>query len=514
MQKTMTTIAEYFFHACFFALMACVALIKFVYLYELLPSFIASIGAIFLAIIFVLMIKFWDKIQALIVRILQRISEYVQPAYMMLIFAFFSLLIKAVVIVTLDINSLIHPDINVYVTTAYELAETGIAKSYAGYCRTFPHMFWFSIFLLPIIEGCGISHVALAVYLAVISTVSMLLVFDTIRHALSYEQAILYGIINIILPSQALLPGYITHEQALTFFLSISLWLYFRVMPGMNSQMGRISAFALTIVCLMLAIQVNSVGIVAAVALCITLFLHNQENYGKRSFLKNVLNCLILIVVLVVGGRAFEALQMEHSQLKEGYMDNDRVTWTLYVGSKTEAGWFEEAGKKYNSYSEESTELEIQEYRHALLRESYKELFSHPQSVFSLLKNKLLTIWSCFTYPIGYSNETISNPKLREFYNHFLFKPLTCLEYGISVLLVFVGLISRAKNRKMESGKLVLFFELYMLGVTAMLLLTECNNKYTISLQPIYIAACLAMLACKINQKNACSTPASAERSA
>lgn len=40
----------------------------------------------------------------------------------------------------------------------------------------------------------------------------------------------------------------------------------------------------------------------------------------------------------------------------------------------------------------------------------------------------------------------------------------------------------------------MLFLKLLLMGVTCLLLITECNNKYSITLQPFYFIICLSQV--------------------
>ena len=128
-----------------------------------------------------------------------------------------------------------------------------------------------------------------------------------------------------------------------------------------------------------------------------------------------------------------------------------------------------------------------------LLAARYHDLFQNPSALLALLKGKMSTIWSCFTYPLAYATELIPNVSLQIIYNRFMFKPLVCLEYGISVLLALLLVCSLLGKSRKPISPFMLFTQLYLLGNTAMLLLTECSNKYTISIQPFFIIACLGL---------------------
>lgn len=121
-------------------------------------------------------------------------------------------------------------------------------------------------------------------------------------------------------------------------------------------------------------------------------------------------------------------------------------------------------------------------------KQGYRDLLDPQTKIINHIKNKCVTIWGDFTYPVGYSNETISNEEVRQIYNRYFFKPLSLLNYTILLTIALLGLTGLIKGRKTKNKSyLFVFCELYILGTTALLLLTECNNKYTISIVPIFI---------------------------
>ena len=109
-----------------------------------------------------------------------------------------------------------------------------------------------------------------------------------------------------------------------------------------------------------------------------------------------------------------------------------------------------------------------------------------------MIKHKITVIWGNFSYSIEYTNETIPNESISKFYNQYLFKPLTFIEYLVLLLLAVFGLASLIRNKSAKKEYLIVFTQLYLLGTTSLLLLTECRNKYTISLIPIFLIICIA----------------------
>lgn len=152
-------------------------------------------------------------------------------------------------------------------------------------------------------------------------------------------------------------------------------------------------------------------------------------------------------------------------------------------------GWFSD--EKWEKYPESYDSKEIDDYHKDLIYSHYQDLLNPPTKLINHLKNKLVTIWGDFSYSIGFSNETITNDSVRQVYNRYLFKPLSLLNYIVMFAIAVLGLTGLIKARKKNKPLLLVFCELYVLGTTALLLITECSNKYTISMVPFFMIVSL-----------------------
>lgn len=483
--------------SCFTVLAVMIVLTKAAYLFDLLPTVIAAAGIICLLILAGTIICFRNKLWDILINMTTYLDQKMTYRTALVILIALSIGTKVLSIAVFGIDSLVHPDIHTYVVTAQELISQGSAVTYATYCWSFPHMYWFAHFLMPIIAVFGTSHTVLALYLTLVSTASTLLLFDTARKYLPLSTSFLIFAVYTLLPAQILLPSYITHEHALMLFLSVTVWLVFKVIPGMAAEkkLWKAVLHALSSITLFLATQMNAAALVAVIALCIVYLVWGISMRTTRGIGCALAKCAALVLVVVIGGSLLTDYQESHSQLKENTIRTDRVVWTLYVGSnvETKGQWSNQDVERFEDLQELRSEDQIDQYRKDLLAVRYRDLFQNPSTLLALLKGKLSTIWSCFTYPLAYANELIPNVSLQNIYNRFLFKPLVCLEYGISVLLALFLVCSLSGNSRKPISPFMLFTQLYLLGNTAMLLLTECSNKYTIAIQPFFIIACLGM---------------------
>lgn len=474
------------------ALFLVIILAKGFYLYDLLPTIIASVACIFVLVSVVPLFKYNSYVSNVTNSILSHIST-LSYSKMLAIIIGVSLISKILAIVFFQINSIdSHPDINVYVNTSNEFVEFGYAQKYAGYCYTFSHMYWFAAFLTPVTALFGVSQIAYSIYLTLILTIVAILLFDLISFISTKGKGFIIIILYLILPSQILLPQYVTHEIASLLFLCLFLWFYFKVYKLAQTKLTKTCAFGASLICVFFCSALNALGIVAVIAVFLIFILEYVRNTNKITIFKSIAKSVCLILIFILGTVLLGEVQLQHSQLDTSEVSNNKVLWTLYVGSNYESKgeWF--ADDKWHNYPLDFSSEEINAYHKNLIFDHYKELFSPPVKILNHLKNKITTIWGDFSYSLGFSNETISNENFRQVYNRFLYKPLTLLNYGLLLLIAIWGLCRLVKNRKEHKSLFFVFCELYLLGTTAVLLLSECNNKYTISIIPVFIIVSLS----------------------
>ncbi len=237
------------------------------------------------------------------------------------------------------------------------------------------------------------------------------------------------------------------------------------------------------------SVQVNKAAYIGVIAYLI-LFLVEKDSLRIN---QRIIRIALLLLVVTLVAQSCSIYQLKHTELKESYISGDSVLWTLYVGgnSETKGQWNETDMIEFNKYNELMQEDRIHEIRKDMVLNRYMHLAENPATLFELLFDKMTTIWSCLTYPISYSNETISKAETREFYNKYLFKGLVCIEYGFSVLflIIFFSNLFLSKNRVCDD--FCRFSMLFTLGCTLLFLITECNNKYTYSIQLFFIVSSL-----------------------
>lgn len=495
---------------CFTLLVGLITVIKICFLFSLLPNIVAVSVLVIIIIGTFLVFVFWKEFYSFFSWLFEQLDRKTTAMTAVLYIILISLALKIAAIFLFHINSLSHPDINVYVTTASELIKFGRVYKYGEYCLNYSHMFWFAHFLTPVIRVFGENFTALSVYLACVGTISELFLYDTVRRNFSKKKALAVFTVFSLLPSQILLPSFITHEQAMLFFLSFSVWLILGIYPELcrRNQRGgvKLPVFALSTLALAAAVIMNMQAGVAIIALCIVWIIEGINKHDFRMCIRGLcvsaVKCLLTIGVTVLAIQFCTAFQLSHTDQGNNYeyASQHKVIWTLFVGSNAETAgqWSLEDTEIFNAYPGNATLEERNAFETNLLSERYQNLIENHR-IGGLVKAKGSTIWSYFAYPISYANETISNEGIREIYNRFLFKPLTCIEYGLSVILLILGICSLfSLNRNYTVNFFYQFTLLYLLGITAMLMFTECTSKYTITVQPFFVISCIVM--CKQEQ--------------
>ena len=489
-------IDEKFFRYCFILFAAVVVWIKCEYLFNILPAMLAVAGSVGIILLCIVIFAFWQRAYEAISRKLRGIDK-LSYGKMLLFIAAISLCTKLLAVLIFHIESLNDgSDIDVYVTAAYELGKTGMATTHAGYLTSFPHMFWFGVFLAPVADVFGISQTAFSLYLTAVLTVSSLLLFAAYSEKVGKNKAFVVFVIYNLLPGTILLPQYITHEIALLFFESVAIWLYFRVLPHCRTAVVKAFVYLLFTLSLLVATMMNSAGLV----MCIAFGLLSAVQFFRKISVRNLdmflAKLIALLLVVVLGGKIATSVQELHCHVPEDYILGDKILWTMYVGGSAahNGAWNLEDSKEFNSYDRSLPYEEIQEFRKAKVLGRYEELFRNPGDLGHLLKQKLIAEWGVFSYSILMTNETIPDPHLQKVYNVFLDRPLVFLEYAASVFAGIICLVEAVHHRK-KTSDYALLIQLYLMGTTAMLMITECRNKYTIAIQPFFWMACFALSA-------------------
>lgn len=486
----------------FIVLAGLILFAKCIYMFDIFPVPLSIIGILFTVAILILLFKYFD---ILIYKIKNLIDILNNCSYikLLLLVITISLVTKIACIFIFDIVSIYdNSDINVYTTTSYELSHYGQAITHADYCARATHLFWYAVFLTPSSSLFGMSQIAFSVYISIISTISIALLFDTVSFVFSKKKAFVFSIIYVLIPSQVILTQFITHEHAIMLFLSIAIWLYFRVMPVVRNIYLKIILFLIIIANVVFCRLVNPGGRIVVIAFIIIFIISALRNIKKRTIFKCVFSCLALIIALTVLSSCANNFQLSHSKIS-GNPEKGSILWTFYIGSNYETS---------GSYSFEDADIWFEQqpkdkqiadkYHKDLLFNRYSDLIKNPIKLLDLCKNKLKNMWANFNYSTGSATEKINNKQTRDFYTSYLYKPSLLINYLIMLLVGVICLYSSIVNRKKRKPLFYCFVQLYLLGFSAMLMLSELQQRYTITMLPLYLIAAIAVLDFKKQDNN------------
>lgn len=382
-------------------------------------------------------------------------------------------------------------DMHRYMLASRELCQNGIVVTDGNFCDSFPHTFFMAVFLAPVTRLFGISQLAYAVCFTVILTAVVLLLFD-LGAIYSRGASFLAALVLILMPSQMLLPQYITHEIPMLLFLTAGVWVYCKWYRRAEKRRTKIILFALFVLLTALARLINPAGVIAATAFVLLFF--NECLRKKRSAAawgRGAVKAVCLLLAVLTVGWLSSLVVARHVKVTEDYVPRGNVMWTLFLGSnaETKARWSRADYTLWHQFPEGSTSEEIVSYRRQLLQERYADLLSHPQKAAALLTDKFKEMTAESYYPIRLARRLIADEKLQQTYRYKLFFPILSVDTALLSLVNILGLFGAVKRRKLTNSAAYLFAKLFLLGMTAMLLVTECQNKYTIAMLPFFVFA-------------------------
>ena len=276
------------------------------------------------------------------------------------------------------------------------------------------------------------------------------------------EKTFLLLLLYIIMPSTCLLTCCITHE--------LFVYLYFSLILGsLNLFLNKngIKKNIVSGVFLFLFISLNStvspIGKIWFIVLPIIILLTNIDKKKK----------LILCVVFVLSLTTTNYLS---TKLEGNTQSQSNNYEQLLIGSDLESMGRHTDGKGKNAAREywaargvELTYENLVEGEKGALIEQYKYLLTHPLDLLNLLANKFYVVWSGDYYSIEFA-----------YLAGALNTPLYYLMLVISASIwLFIMTVSVVYYVKKEENISVNTYKLIILGIMAVLLITEVTNKYS-----------------------------------
>lgn len=469
-----------------------VLLIKLASQFIYLPLIFVILSVVVLLVVIFLTYFFREKITNCLNLFSDKINNTSRFNCIVIIFLV-SFIPKLIIGLMVGIDSRnVNIDIYIYQNIAYEIANNGIVTTYADYCNSFSHLLWFGMFLSPIIKIFGQNQMVLCIcfdLLLSVSSVLLFVVFDNLSRVKTFLAIVLY----CMLPSTVLLPQFITHEIPFLFFLSLSLWMYCKVMDNTKSAKQRTMFFILLLVSLSFSTMLNASGYVVCIAVLVHTFFLNRSEKLKYRIIKS--GALVVCVVLLsfVFSNCVKPQLLSHEKLSTLKLSN--VQWTLYVGSNAEEnGGFSISDQKAFAWSFKdvntlddngwSDDMVI-DLRNNLYNTRIIDLIGNPLSAMKLLFTKIGKIWSFINYTYDAIPPLIENEQIKNSISNQLFPGLISFEIYMSIVVMIISIKNIRKSKFLGFSQYQISV-LFLMGCTALFLLTECNSKYTISMQPFF----------------------------
>ena len=440
---------------------------------------IVALTLLFVAIVVVAIRFYYNKLKInnIYYKILNMINSFSVLRIVCGVFLV-SLFVKISCVFLFQIESFSYnSDIMGYMKCANELVNYGEIRTLQTWIYYFPYLFWFSAFITPPIYLFGNSYIAVSIYMCIINSITVALIASTIISQFGKMKSLVVSFALIFLPSQMILPQCYIHEQALLFFLTIALWLYFSVLPRMRKNYSKIIVVCLFCISLLFARMVNGGATIAIIAFTIYSII-KYKNLLRKILIPILAICFVFLSIGSINKIPVNFTNIDPSVTQKEYFSS----WKYYVGLNLESkGGFSKTDSEtygWNKYNMNTTNLfgeELTKYRKQLLSNRLKERVRHPSDLVYLACCKFKTIWIDYGFPFGF----IDNNKVNTYVN-YIFHFTINFEYIFMVLLILLVIINIALNYKKQINEksINLFFKLFMMGMTSALFLIECNNKY------------------------------------
>lgn len=453
----------------------------------------AIITVIIVFALFIFMFCFQRKIGSFFQSIIIAIDSlsYIKLLATIFILSFFPKLICGL-LMGIDSRN-VNIDIFVYQNIAYELSTNGIVTTYADYCNSFPHLLWFGLFLAPVVKLFGTNQIALCVFFDILLTLTSLLLFCVFAKNTSKTKSFFAIALFSLLPSTVLLPQFITHEIPFLFFLVLAIWIYYNKLYTKGKKLRRLVMFCLFLLSLSFAIMLNACGYIALIAFGITIIVFEKET----KILKRVGKCFFMVffvgLIIIGSTNILKPMMLNNNLVSNARVNN--VQWTLFVGSNVSSsgGFTAEDQKQFawsfndcNTLDEKGWSDEaVISLRNNLFHDRLFSLFKEPLPTIKLLFTKFGKIWSFINYTYFAIPPLIENDENRNIYSELFMPILISIEISVSIVVLLLSIRNVRKSRYLRNNAYQ-FSILFMVGCTFLFLMTECNSKYTITLQPFF----------------------------
>ncbi len=345
-------------------------------------------------------------------------------------------------------------DITIYAQIADKIAEGGI--------RSVKNQIYYLVGMgvhLSIFKKISIPYHLAIFFVFLLAT---MIDFYSFSKHIGKEKSFILILLYLLMPSTSMLTFCITHELYVYLYFSL-IFLFLNMFLERDDMKGLIIDAVLLIVFISLNQTVSPMGKIWFILLVLLVLLSNLD-LKKRG---------LLALVLVISFLCSDVLT---TRLETNFISQGNNYEQLLIGSDLESmgrhtdGKGRKAARKYWESRGVSLTLDnIMEGQRLALIEQYKYLITHPDKLLKLLSYKFFVAWSGDFYSLEYAHNMGS-------INDIVYSVMLVIGSLIWLFTVTAAIVYHKKDERPIS---VYNYEIILLGVAAVLLITEIMNKYS-----------------------------------
>ncbi|MBQ4569372.1 MAG: hypothetical protein IJA62_04895 [Ruminococcus sp.] len=483
-------------YAFFFVLMGIIT-------YSLSRTFISTffnyawytyiLAALMIAGIFGLFILFFKRFDNLCKSVSSSVSR-LSVCKLAVILGVVCLVTKVALIFVFNSDCNVHIDMGKYISFADQISHNGIVTEHCDYATYHSYTLVYGVFLSPIGYFFGTNSLAYEVFLAVLMTALMVLLFDILQKYAGKVTSFVGILAYNLIPMGLMQPQVVVHETPLLFFHVLALWLLLKIFDNKYKPITKVIFAIICAVSITIGTCLNVAGKVIMISFAIFSFVRIISAENKTSSIKKVIAkkgaqilavALTFVVCLSMCNTITSAcVDRFVANPPENNFKEKKISmgWGLYVGSNYETfGTISGKDKEvYNKYKEMDDVKDAKEYQLDLIKERYSYLLSSPKRIITLIYKKLAVLWS----PYFAFRGNPESPGYQAFASmaggigRLAMLGITYLAYVIFYLMTLIGVYNKKERAKKEKSP-ILHFMMVPVGLTLALILFEALAKYS-----------------------------------